>query len=173
MPAMQSHDYLTPLRGERLIKPKEYRDCVTSNIIDKQSTNHSKWFNTLQCNSEIYKNSLFSRTFIDLNHLDDNIVQADHDSVDGFRKAVHRWDKLFIPALPTYLPNYLPTYLPTHPSIHQLCTRHVRIQEFSSGRVQASCQKKALIKFFPLRIAVGEIASQELLSSWDAACSHL
>ena len=42
VPAMQSHDYLTPIQGKRLIKPKEYTDCVTSNIIDKQSTNNSK-----------------------------------------------------------------------------------------------------------------------------------
>ena len=32
MPAVQSHDYLTPIRVKRLIKPKEYTDCVTSNI---------------------------------------------------------------------------------------------------------------------------------------------
>ena len=45
VPAMQSHDFLTPVRGKRLIKSKQYTDCVTSNIIDKQSTNNSKCFN--------------------------------------------------------------------------------------------------------------------------------
>ena len=90
VPAMQSHDYLTSIRGKRLIKPKEYTDCVTSNIIDKQSTNNSKCFKTLQCTSEIYKYSFFPRTIIDWNHLDDNIVRA--DTVDGFRRTVHHWD---------------------------------------------------------------------------------
>ena len=90
VPAMQSHDYLTPIRGKRLIKPKVYTDCVTSNIIDKQSTNNSKCLKTLQCTSEIYKYSFFPRTIIDWNHLDDNIVRV--DTVDGFRRAVHHWD---------------------------------------------------------------------------------
>ena len=84
MPAMQSHDYLTPIQGKRLIKPKEYTDCVTSNIIDKQSTNNSKCFKTLQCTSEIYKYSFFPRTIIDWNHLDDNIVRANTVSFFSF-----------------------------------------------------------------------------------------
>ena len=87
VPAMQSCDYLTPIQGKRLIKPKEYTDCVTSNTIDKQSTNHSKGFKTLQCTSEIYKYSFFPRTIIDWNHLDDNIMRA--DTVDGFRRLSH------------------------------------------------------------------------------------
>ena len=65
MPAMQSHDFLTPVRGKRLIKSKQYTDCVTSNIIDKQSTNNSKCFKTVQCKTESYKNSFFSRIIID------------------------------------------------------------------------------------------------------------
>ena len=78
VPAMQSHhDYLTPIRGKRLIIPK-------------RSTNNSKCYKTLQCTSEIYKYSFFPRTIIDWNHLDDNIVRA--DTVDGFRRAVHHWD---------------------------------------------------------------------------------
>ena len=90
MPAMQSHDFLTPIRGKRQIKSKQNTDCVTSNIIDKQSTNNSKCYKIIQCNSETYKNSFFPRTIIDWNHLDDNFVHA--DTVEGFRKAVHHWD---------------------------------------------------------------------------------
>ena len=82
MPAMQSHDYLTPIRGQRPIKPKGYTD--------KQPTNHTKCFKTLQCTSDIYKYSFFPRTIIDWNHLDHNIVRPDR--VDGFRRAVHHWD---------------------------------------------------------------------------------
>ena len=61
MPAMQSHDFLTPVRGKRLIKSKQYTDCDTINIIDKQSTNNSKCFNfkTVQCKTEIYKTHSF------------------------------------------------------------------------------------------------------------------
>ena len=98
VPAMQSHDFLTPVLGKRLMKSKQYTDCVTSNIIDKQSTNNCKCFKTVQCKTEIFKNSFFPRTqnivsqffprtIIDWNHLDDNIVRA--ETVDSFRKAVH------------------------------------------------------------------------------------
>ena len=91
VPAMQSHDFFTPVRGKRLIKSKQYTDCVTSNIIDKQSTNNSKCcFKTVQCKTEIHKNSFFPRTIIDWNHFDDNIVHA--ETVDSFMKAVHHWD---------------------------------------------------------------------------------
>ena len=74
VPATQSNDFLTPVRGKRLSKSKHYTDCVTSNIIDKQSTNNSKCFKTVQCKTEIYKNSFFPRTIIDWNHLDQIIL---------------------------------------------------------------------------------------------------
>ena len=90
VPAMQSRDFLTPVRGKRLIKSIKYTDCVTSNIADKQSTNNSKCSKTAHCKTDIYKNSLFPRTIIDWNHLDDNIVHA--ETVDSFKKAVHHWD---------------------------------------------------------------------------------
>ena len=92
VPAMQSHDFLTPIRGNCHIKSKQYTDCVTSNTIDKQSTNNStcKCFKIFQCNSETYKNSFFPRTIVDWNHLANNFVRT--DTVDSFRKAVHHWD---------------------------------------------------------------------------------
>ena len=49
VPMLQSHDFLTPVWGKRLIKSKHYKDCVTSNIIDRQSTNNSKCFKPVQC----------------------------------------------------------------------------------------------------------------------------
>ena len=83
-------DFLTPVRGKRLIKSKQYTDCVTSNIIEKQSTNNNKCFKTAQCKTEIYKNSFLPRAIIDWNHFDDNIVRT--ETVESFRKAVHHWD---------------------------------------------------------------------------------
>ena len=61
MRAMQSHDILTPVWGKRLVKAKKFTDCVTKNITDSQSTNNSKCFRTVQCNSDIYKNSILSK----------------------------------------------------------------------------------------------------------------
>ena len=85
VPAMQSHDFLTPVRGKRLIKAKQYTDCI-----DNQATNNSKCFRPVQCNSDNYKNSFFPRTVIDWNHLDEDLVRA--KSVDSFKKAVLLWD---------------------------------------------------------------------------------
>ena len=90
MPAMQSHDFLTPVRGKRLVKAKKVTDCVTKNIIDSQSTNNSKCFRTVQCNSDTYKNSFFPKTIIDWNHLEEDLVRT--EIVDSFRIAVHHWD---------------------------------------------------------------------------------
>lgn len=91
VPALQCHDILTsPVRGKRQIKTREYSDFVTSNIIERQSTNNSKCFKPVQCNTELFQNSFFPRTVIDWNHLDDSVVRA--ETVNGFRKAVSHWD---------------------------------------------------------------------------------
>ena len=66
-----------PCPGKTSYKMQTANDCVTSNLIDKQSTNNSKYFKTVQCKKEIHRNSFFPRTIIDWNHLEDNIVRAD------------------------------------------------------------------------------------------------
>ena len=39
VPAMQSRDFLTPVRGKRLIKSKQYKDCVIAiSLIDNPPT---------------------------------------------------------------------------------------------------------------------------------------
>ena len=77
VPALTCHDYLTQIRNKRQIKSKQFTDCITQNIIDKQSTNNSKCFKPIQCNSVLFRNSLFPRTVIDWNHLEDSVVCKD------------------------------------------------------------------------------------------------
>ena len=55
MPALQTHDYLTPVRGKRQIKSRQFKDCEMHNIIDRQVTNNSRCFKTVQCKSELFK----------------------------------------------------------------------------------------------------------------------
>ena len=86
VPALPTHDYLTPVRGKRQIKSSQFKDCVTHNIIDSQATNNSRCFKTVQCNIELFRNSFFPKTIIDWNHLEDCVVRA--ETVNGFRKAV-------------------------------------------------------------------------------------
>ena len=90
VPALQCHDYLAPVRGKRQIKSKQFTDCISKNIIDRQSTSNSKCFKTVQCNTELFKNSFFPRTIIDWNHLEESVVCA--ETVNSFRKAVSHWD---------------------------------------------------------------------------------
>ena len=74
VPALPCHDYLTQIRNKRQIKSKQFTDCITQNIIDKQSTNNSKCFKPTQCNSVLFRNSFFPTTVIDWNHLEDSVV---------------------------------------------------------------------------------------------------
>ena len=43
--ALQCHDILTPVHDKRQIKTRQYKDCVTSNIVGRQSTNNTKFLN--------------------------------------------------------------------------------------------------------------------------------
>ena len=61
VPALQTHDYLTPVCGKRQIKSRQLKDCDTHNIIDRQVTNNSRCFKTVQCNSELLKKHSFSK----------------------------------------------------------------------------------------------------------------
>ena len=51
VPAMQFHDYLTPIQGKPHIKSKQYTDCVTSNI------NLQTIVNVLRLSSAILKHT--------------------------------------------------------------------------------------------------------------------
>ena len=56
MPALQSHDHLTSILGKRQIKSNEFTDRVSKNTVEKQSTNNSKCFKTVQCNTDLFGN---------------------------------------------------------------------------------------------------------------------
>ena len=43
VPATQCHDCLTPVQGKRQIKSKQNTDCVTINIVDRPSSNNSRF----------------------------------------------------------------------------------------------------------------------------------
>ena len=86
VPALQCHDILTHVRGKRQIKIRQYKDCVISNIDERQSTNKTKCFKSVQCNSEIVRNLFFPKTVIDWNHLEESVVCA--ETADDLRRAI-------------------------------------------------------------------------------------
>jgi len=90
VPAMPIETYLTPIRGKRIIRPRQFRDCVSSNIVTNQAVNHQKCYQPLQCNSTAYKNSFFPRTVIEWNNLSDQVVRA--ETVQSFKTALSKRD---------------------------------------------------------------------------------
>jgi hypothetical protein len=82
VPAIALEDYLKETRNKRKRKAKQYEGFETSNIIDRQTVNNSRSFELIQCKTDIRKNSFFSKTIVDWNHLEDSVVCA--KTAEGF-----------------------------------------------------------------------------------------
>lgn len=74
IPALPPDDLITFQRPKRQIRATNYKDCVTKNIIDNQVRNNQRSVVVPPSKTEQYRNSLFVRTTIDWNHLEDSIV---------------------------------------------------------------------------------------------------
>ena len=84
-PAMPSSDFITRNEGKRQIRPKKFDNCISTNIVTKQSRINSKSVKVPEAKSEQYKNSFFVITAIDWNNLEDNIVQS--KTTEDFKTA--------------------------------------------------------------------------------------
>ena len=92
MPAMQSHDFLTPIRGNAILN---LNNIQAVSLVTSLTNNLQTKVNVLRLSSANLKHTKTHSSSglyytIDWNHLGDNFVRA--DTVDGFRKAVHHWD---------------------------------------------------------------------------------
>ena len=85
-PAIKPEDYLTINRQGRTIKHKRFDDYVNTNIVENSVKNNTKSFDRIQGNTEQYRNSFFSKTILEWNHLEENIVSA--TSVESFKYAL-------------------------------------------------------------------------------------
>ena len=84
---MPSSDFTTRNEGKkRQIRPMKFDNCISTNIVTRQSRINSKSVKVPEIKSEQYKNSFFVRTAIDWNNLDDNIVQS--KTTEDFKTAV-------------------------------------------------------------------------------------
>jgi hypothetical protein len=86
IPAMPSSDFITRNEGKRLIRPKKFDNCISTNIVTRQSRINSKSVKVPEAKSEQYKNYFFVRTAIDWNNLEDNIVQS--KTTEDFKTAI-------------------------------------------------------------------------------------
>ena len=76
VPALPPTSFVKNTRPKRQIKPKQYTDYQTSNIIDKHACNNSKSLKIPESKTPQYKHSFFVDTVIHWNHLPEEVVHA-------------------------------------------------------------------------------------------------
>jgi hypothetical protein len=90
VPAIAPEDYLKEIRNKRKRKAKQYEGYETSNIIDRQTVNNSRPSELIQFKTDTRKNSFFSKTIVDWNHLEDSVVCT--KTAEGFNSALQQLD---------------------------------------------------------------------------------
>ena len=68
--------YIRHQKPKRHIRARTFQDCETTNIINSQVRNNTRAVVVEHSNTEQHKNSLFIRTAIDWNHLENSLVTA-------------------------------------------------------------------------------------------------
>ena len=86
VPGLPPNEFLSASKPKRTIKPKRYKDCETTNILDKQVKNNTKCFETIHAKSIQYKHSFFVDTVVRWNQLDEEVVSA--KTVEAFKSAL-------------------------------------------------------------------------------------
>jgi hypothetical protein len=76
IPAIPPHEYISYQKPKRNIRARTFQDCETTNIVNSQVRNNTRAVVVEHPNTEQYKNSLFIRTAIDWNHLENSLVIA-------------------------------------------------------------------------------------------------
>jgi hypothetical protein len=89
IPALPAEKFLVPNehgKTRRIIRPKTFTDCVTTNPIARHAVCHSKAYKVPDATSEQYLSSFFVKTVAEWNKLSEEIVQS--KSVTAFSTAV-------------------------------------------------------------------------------------
>jgi hypothetical protein len=76
IPAIPPHEYISHQKPRRHIRARTFQDCETTNIVNSQVRNNTRAVVVEHSNTEQYRNSLFIRTAIDWNHLENSLVRA-------------------------------------------------------------------------------------------------
>ena len=88
VPAMPYQKFLTQQKQGRKIRSTRNSSYLTHNPVDSYIRNNDRCFLVQPCKSDQLKNSFFTRTVIDWNSLDNDIVNA--KSIGCFRSALAR-----------------------------------------------------------------------------------
>ena len=86
VPAINTNEYLTPIKSKRRIKAKHFSDCVTENIIKRHQNLNNKSFQLPESSNIVYKNSFFPKSISEWNELPESVVNA--PSVETFKSRL-------------------------------------------------------------------------------------
>lgn len=78
VPAVLSHDFLTPVTGNKhIIRPRFLSDYQHNNTVEKYSYHNLKCFKIKNCTTEQFKIPVFNKITVDLNHFADISTTAE------------------------------------------------------------------------------------------------
>ena len=91
VPAMPSSAFFTPKpQNKRQIRAKQFKDCISTNTVQRSSSNNDRTFIVPNTTCNQYRDSFFVRTVMDWNQLDNKIVTV--DTVGSFKRAIGKID---------------------------------------------------------------------------------
>ncbi|KAK3098631.1 hypothetical protein FSP39_021388 [Pinctada imbricata] len=86
VPSLPPHSFLKYAKTKRQIKPKQYQDHQTTNLVYKHVCNNSRGLVIPSSRTSQYQHSFFADTCIHWNHLPDSVVRA--KTVGEFKTAL-------------------------------------------------------------------------------------
>ena len=85
VPAIPKEEYLIPITNKRTVRAKTFKDCVTTNIVDRhQNLNKNSYKLPETKGDNSYKNSFFPKTIAEWNQLEG--ISADTE--ESFRNQI-------------------------------------------------------------------------------------
>lgn len=88
VPAMPTQEFISFQKQRRTIKPKQYSDHETTNIVNKRVCRNTKALVIPTSKSPQYEHSFLVETTIHWNHLPESVVHADSVVVESFKTAL-------------------------------------------------------------------------------------
>ena len=86
VPALPTDNINKLARPKRNIKAKHFKDCITSNIVEKRTCNNTNRLELPDYKKQQYQHSFFVDTIIHWNHLPNSVVHA--NSLEAFKTAL-------------------------------------------------------------------------------------
>ncbi|KAK7095475.1 hypothetical protein V1264_006874 [Littorina saxatilis] len=87
IPALPPENFLTPAKQtRRRVKPTQFSDYSSNNVIERQAINNSKGLTIPHCRTELFRHSFFVKTAQEWNHLSEEVIGC--TSAKAFSTAV-------------------------------------------------------------------------------------